>query len=452
MLFDDIFSLTDLILTSTSNTSNTIKSPEQDDVDRWLNSSPEIPQKISTYALETSFDNEFDDDDDELQDGDNGTDKGSPIKSLFFSGLNTTSSFIPVEDNCNKDIKQTSLLTASLKDFATKTATNGSYINDATPLVIYLPDRSPMSMIADSSITFDELIRQILSTHKQLGKLPSLEYSSPERYEIRLHDIDGEPDEGEIMGNKSIKSMGDNEFCLINKVGYRESTSKLCIEKNIITIHIQGRNLIQLDVDDATTFMDLLPRISEKCKLNLFTNEFVFSITKVDQDRLSLLPIAIDINSNVINLGIKNFELEKKIYKDEPSSHLSKRHVTSVVSEKTNEKDLYTVKSAQEREFFYVIKKNKYGAKQKRVMGIDGNYIYNFSTTNSSHGLSPRNKRLISTVKSVDPLGDKSFKITAHNPEKGEYQEIEYICDNERECILIMDKLKVLIRLKGTRL
>ena len=63
MLFDDIFSLTDLILTSTSNTINTIKSPEQDDVDRWLNSSPEIPQKISTYALETSFDNEFDDDD-----------------------------------------------------------------------------------------------------------------------------------------------------------------------------------------------------------------------------------------------------------------------------------------------------------------------------------------------------------------------------------------------------
>ena len=349
----------------------------------------------------------------------------------------------------NKDIRKSSIYSSD-KEFITKTSASVS--RAAAQLIIYLPDRSPMSMTADSSITFDELIRQILSTHKQLGKLPSLEYNYPDRYEIRLHDIDGEPDEGEIMGNKSIKSMGDNEFCLVNKVGHRDNSSNLSTEKNVITVHIQGRNPIQLDVDETTTFMDLLPRISEKCKLNLFTNEFVFTITKVDQDRLSLLPIAIDIKSNVMNLGIKDFELEKKIYKDEPSSHLSKRQVTSVASEKTDEKDLYTVKSAQEREFFYVIKKNKYGAKQKRVMGIDGNYIYNFSTTNSTHTLSPRNKRLISTVKGIDLLGDKSFKITAHNPEKGEYQEIEYICENERECILIMDKLKVLIRLKGTRL
>jgi hypothetical protein len=55
-------------------------------------------------------------------------------------------------------------------------------------LIVYLPDYSSMSITVKKSITFQELLNQILKAHKEQNLKPLLRYDQPNKYELRIHD------------------------------------------------------------------------------------------------------------------------------------------------------------------------------------------------------------------------------------------------------------------------
>lgn len=93
-----------------------------------------------------------------------------------------------------------------------------------------------------------------------------------------------------------------------------------------------------------------------------------------------------------------------------------------------------------------VVKKNKFGRMQERMLGIDGSHLYNSrrlgqgSKSGVAHAM-----RDINTVVSVhavvgEPL---SFRVTFQDDR--EIYDIVYSCDNKRECFEIISKLRYLL-------
>lgn len=55
-------------------------------------------------------------------------------------------------------------------------------------LTVYLPNLSSMLIKAKKSNNFQELLNQILKTHKEQNLKPPLRYDKPKMYELRIHD------------------------------------------------------------------------------------------------------------------------------------------------------------------------------------------------------------------------------------------------------------------------
>jgi hypothetical protein len=93
-----------------------------------------------------------------------------------------------------------------------------------------------------------------------------------------------------------------------------------------------------------------------------------------------------------------------------------------------------------------VVKKNKFGRMQERILGIDGTHMYN--SRRLGHGTKygvAHAMRDLNTVVSVhavpgDPL---SFRVTFDDDR--EIYDIGYTCDTKRECFEIIAKLRYLL-------
>lgn len=114
-----------------------------------------------------------------------------------------------------------------------------------------------------------------------------------------------------------------------------------------------------------------------------------------------------------------------------------------------------------------VIKKNKFGRKQSRIIGIDGMKIYNSRPKNTVGGLSippspsgvHRATRDLSIVKAVDIINDIGDTISNTYSNSGDYKtfritfdenknvyDMEYTCENSNACREIVAKLKFLLK------
>ena len=98
-----------------------------------------------------------------------------------------------------------------------------------------------------------------------------------------------------------------------------------------------------------------------------------------------------------------------------------------------------------------VVKKNKFGRKQERIIGIDGKMVYNSRrdkfkghASNSVY----RAQRDISTIRKVEavPGDDKTVRITWEEGDSALY-DIEYSCETSKDCADIVQ-----LGLQGTRL
>lgn len=57
-----------------------------------------------------------------------------------------------------------------------------------TPLTIYLPDCSAITVNVKETSNFKEVIQQTLKSHEKQGVQPPLFYDDPGMYELRIHE------------------------------------------------------------------------------------------------------------------------------------------------------------------------------------------------------------------------------------------------------------------------
>jgi hypothetical protein len=73
------------------------------------------------------------------------------------------------------------LLDASTRNTGRKNA-------NTVPLSIYLPSGSCMTVYVSETSNFNEIIQQILKTHREDGIVPPLHYNYPQYYDLRMHE------------------------------------------------------------------------------------------------------------------------------------------------------------------------------------------------------------------------------------------------------------------------
>lgn len=109
---------------------------------------------------------------------------------------------------------------------------------------------------------------------------------------------------------------------------------------------------------------------------------------------------------------------------------------------------VYTDTTANVYQEWHIVKKNKYGRKQERIIGIDGMRVYNSKRDKYSRNPTgvQRAQRDISSIKKIETVsGDrKSFRISWLQGR--ELVEIEYTCSSDRDCSEICAKINFLMR------
>ena len=204
-------------------------------------------------------------------------------------------------------------------------------------------------------------------------------------------------------------------------------------------------------------FYGIISLIFLKYRLRLFSDEYAFVISPEDQSRLKIMSPIVDLNQCVQSLGVRELELQKRVYADSVKkvSILTKMAGASAAAAKAIvpaartdlEHIVYTETTAAVYQEWNVTKKNKFGRKQERVLGVDGKKVYNSRRdkySRSSAGVH-RAQRHISSIRKVEILDNdrKTLRITWED--EREVYDIEYTCDTKRDCVEIAAKILFLI-------
>ncbi|EGZ24225.1 hypothetical protein PHYSODRAFT_296372 [Phytophthora sojae] len=295
-------------------------------------------------------------------------------------------------------------------------------------LTIYLPTRDEMKIDLYDVSTVDEAIQELLRVHQAETRQPPLYYGHPECYELRLHDSDGIPDEdfpGKVRRGKLVlmllTGLGRSKTSVM-----REATSTVCErpdacppsgdapagmlqlfhdvaapaaaakpsaaaakaplpnDKAFLKIFMpKSDDYTVVAIDGTTVGQDLLPTLNKKHRLQLFQELYVLKISEADRERLDLASDEIDMHTKLRPLNLHEVTLATKIFADAPQISAP---APSAVEETANvdsrsrpppETFMFNDVTAAMFKEWHVIKKNKYGKKQQRMLGIDLNKIYN---------------------------------------------------------------------------
>ena len=361
----------------------------------------------------------------------------------------------------------------------------------AIKLTIYLPDCTPMVIYTSETSTYEQVIAKVIAAHKQKGIQPPLRYDDPSFYELYLNEGDGIPDRDFVF--RKTQKISDNkvdEYCLCEidedeedgvqttasfSLGHRQSSLRFdsfgsssslnqsASQPNTVIVSIptsKGESItVKIGYDETTTMKQLLIDLVEKKKhkIRLYTEEFSFIVSSDDQSRLKLMSQTVDMGALVSMFGDNTkFDLRKRAFEDSPrdssrmKSASSKSMRPGEDSAETNTV-VYNESTAVMLQQWNIIKKNKLGSKQERIMGIDGKCVYN-SRRDQRPGTGVKVPyREISTIQSVEVLEDKITLRINWKEDKGGWYAIEYMCQNERDCAEIKSKIQFLISNKRTR-
>jgi hypothetical protein len=118
----------------------------------------------------------------------------------------------------------------------------------------------------------------------------------------------------------------------------------------------------------------------------------------------------------------------------------------------TRENIIYTDVTAAVYQEWNVLKKNKFGRVQERIMGVDSSKVYNYETQTRNAASVKNAQRSLSNVKKIEyvPGDNKSFRIVWIEETK-ELYEIEYTCRTSRDCAEIVSKITYLLSANGKR-
>ncbi|OQR99815.1 hypothetical protein ACHHYP_04329 [Achlya hypogyna] len=368
-------------------------------------------------------------------------------------------------------------------------------------LKIYLPNRTEMNLELYEISTVEESIQAILVTHRKEGRQPALYYGHPECYDLRLHDMDGYPDEDcpALDRSRKIKNFGDNgdhEFCLCERPDacpptehspdpYRQgSTSGIHAsldnsmsivrrfggtnDKAILKIFMYAAhnlpheltpicrpndNYTVVALKDDMCGKDLLPVLAKKHRLPVL-DEYVLKVSESEKIRLDLGSDEIDLDRLLKPLGLQEVTLARKVYADAPkvSAHVAPTSDSTEVDENPIENlknvrpdpstFMYNdVKAAMYKEW-KVVKTNKYRKRQHRMFGVDLHKVYNKKVGERAM-ISRTNikvsERPISSITWLRFLTDPcEFQIHYSQPEE---ETIDYTAESAYECAEIVAKL-----------
>ncbi|ETN22299.1 hypothetical protein PPTG_02270 [Phytophthora nicotianae INRA-310] len=348
-------------------------------------------------------------------------------------------------------------------------------------LTIYLPTRDEMKIDLYDVSTVDEAIQELLRVHHVDARQPALYYGHPECYELRLHDSDGIPDEDfpALDRSRKIKNFGDaggHEYCLCErpdacppsgdtptdvaaptaaaKPSAAATKAPLPNDKAFLKIFMpKSDDYTVVAIDGTTVGQDLLPTLNKKHRLQLFQELYVLKISEADRERLDLASDEIDMHTKLRPLNLHEVTLATKIFADAPQISAP---APSAVEETANvdsrsrpppETFMFNDVTAAMFKEWHVIKKNKYGKKQQRMLGIDLNKIYNRKvgerviTSSKSTKIAERPMSGVVWVRfNQDP---SEFQIYF----KDSIEEIitDYTADSPYECAEIVAKLKYIL-------
>lgn len=325
--------------------------------------------------------------------------------------------------------------------------------SQAVRLLVYTAPELSLRVTVTGPATVEELIELVLRQYALEKRQPALKLSG--NYDLRLlEDDDGTPDTDipPLDRSADIHSFNVEAVALCERSeplpdGQKDANRKkrgVSLEynsnfgktgKQYLKIHMPNYNVSHLiQVQSDMKLEDILPIIAKKRSQTqleqILPKDYKF-VYRGESDALEMdLPLSKLVSDELVLLPrISQEETLKTI----PESEI---HHTSTRSFMSRE-------FAREYTEYKVIKTNQWGKKQERIMGIDGEKIYNKNATGGSDDVH-RPFRLISEVLSIElvPNQPRCFRIAFRDKHGTEAR--EYAADSKIEAEKIVGKVNLL--------
>jgi hypothetical protein len=152
-------------------------------------------------------------------------------------------------------------------------------------VTIYLPNGDTLDIAVNPSMKVIDIIKKVLAVHRSENILPPLS-PHPDVYQLRIHDMDGEPDEDfpPLDPSRHLDSYGVqlSEYCLCQTGGHvHESTEALSTDESkaepaSVEIRIKFDDhdgVFKVKVKETALLHDLLPLSRTIIRLSLHTEQ-----------------------------------------------------------------------------------------------------------------------------------------------------------------------------------
>ena len=326
---------------------------------------------------------------------------------------------------------------------------SGKNSDQGLELLVYLPDRQPLTFQISKSATVEQTIVKVLQLHKDSKEkyFDDLRGTAA-NYELRLHEENGEPEEDfpALERTREVKHFGgegDHEYCLCqiegmalvenkngddhdanqNSNGQGGTTSEVQLPSGkYLKIRLPGNLHSTIKKNDTRyhTLRDLIPYLAKKQSMpNLYYETVQFEVSEENCVKLNMMSTILDLGTLLVELKVDNVELTTKTYADTPTKSgtrdststrrgggggtTNQRNEASsvlgrVVAQDTRQLRNMASQRPPETAFRFdaltaaiyqewpIKKKNKWGRWQTRILGIDIQKMYNKLSNKKSGG------------------------------------------------------------------
>lgn len=364
---------------------------------------------------------------------------------------------------------------------------NKSKAPSSLELSVFLAENTkPLKVVVKGGSVVEDVIEQVIF-EAEVQEL-ALETDEADAYELRILDDEDEgiadTDLPPLDRTRDVRSLGTTAFALVRvdgesnfaeevgamakerapSVSSRKSRS-ISLEMNLgglkgerFFVRIKwGEETHVLPCTERMVFQELLPVLSKKKRLEgeetLLPQHYRFSILNDPEQTL-------DMGGLISESKADQFELAKKMPDMVAAPMMKEMNIEAEDGMK------FTIESACAYSEYTVVKTNSRGRKQKRVLGIDENTIYNkpprvvgTSTTSTLSSFQPpsfmrrssievqKATRPISSITACERIENKDmcFSVTFDDLEKRKSVSREYKTETLTECREIVSKIQFLI-------
>jgi SAPK-interacting protein 1 (Sin1), middle CRIM domain/SAPK-interacting protein 1 (Sin1), Pleckstrin-homology len=323
-------------------------------------------------------------------------------------------------------------------------------------------EQPPLKIAVNGILTVEDVIDQVLTQHAEQKRKPPL-VPDPDVYELRmLDDDDGEPDMDlpPLDRSRDIHNFGVDGVALVLKpdadINMDAITSRTASSSSIggvggigatrkhrgpslqlnmgrkdgkffLKIHIpkNGSSHV-LPVSQDMTLLDVLTKLSKKSQ-NATYEPKQYKFVYLGAERTESLPLETQLTAIVSD--------ELMLVDRVPTTDLKS----------IEENDHAELRRYRE---FNVIKTNRRGKRQKRIMGIDSEKLYNKVNKLTGKDKVQRPFRLLSEIISVDVVSRSAASFRILFRDNNHEDERQYEAESRDQCLLIVDKLKRLLQVQ----